>query len=282
MAFMPKARANGISIYYEEEGEGFPLVLLHPWPTDHGLWMFQVPVFSAKYRVITPDSRGLGKSDRPETGYGPTSLANDVNGLLDHLNIKKAFIVGLSLGGAVAIKFCIDHPEKVQGSIWVGAPRLPTSEFIFEVKDGKERSIPDVYLEALIPGGYLHFWNTVWKPKMGYLYHKDFVATPLGSYLTRYFFEDRYAELNKDASGPIHLIRGMGEERVTEEISGVRVPVAIVAGEDDPTLPYCKEQKQLLPAAEFYEIKTSGHMCIMDQAEEFNSIMWNFLTRHNP
>jgi len=70
---MPRVSVKGVGLYYEEAGDGFPLVLLHPWPTDHAMWLFQVPVFSEAYRVITPDIKGLGKSDKPE-GEGTLPL----------------------------------------------------------------------------------------------------------------------------------------------------------------------------------------------------------------
>ena len=62
----------------------------------------------------------------------------------------------------------------------------------------------------------------------------------------------------------------------------VKVPAAIVVGADDPTVPDCKKQKLLCPRAEYFEIRRSGHMCIVDQAEEFNRTMWNFLENHSP
>ncbi|MFN0000620.1 MAG: alpha/beta fold hydrolase, partial [Burkholderiaceae bacterium] len=94
---MPYVNVKGNNIYYEAAGAGFPIVLLHPWPTDHAMWMLQVPIFSADYRVITPDSIGLGQSAKPRSGITLKGLADDVNALLDELGEKKAFIVGLSL-----------------------------------------------------------------------------------------------------------------------------------------------------------------------------------------
>jgi len=143
--------------------------------------------------------------------------------------------------------FCLNHPERVQASIWVGAPKLPLDEFMFKEKNGRTRPLPDVYIEALRAGGYSRFWKTVWKPNSGYLLHKSFLRTPIGSYLVRYLFEDRYARLNKDARGLIALLNGMCEDSVLEELRTVKVPVAMVSGEDDPTLPYIKEHKRHCP-----------------------------------
>lgn len=277
---MPKVDVDGVKLYYEEEGEGFPLVFLHPWPTDHAMWMFQVPVFSEHYRVITPDIRGLGRSDKPESGYELRRLSDDVNGLLDRLGVKKAYVVGLSLGGCVSQRFTVDHSEKVQATIWIGAPKVPADEFMFEEKGGRRRPLPEIYLEALESKGYLHFWESVWKANLSYMFHKDFASSPIGSYLIRYLFEDRYARFNKDPHGTIGLIRALAKETILDELRDVRVPAAIVVSDGDPTLPYCREQHQYCPQAEYLEVDNSGHMSIMDQAEVLNAFIMKFLRRH--
>ncbi len=278
---LSKITLDGLTLWYEETGKGFPIVLLHPWPADHAMWMFQVPVLSEYYRVITPDHRGLGNSDKPAAGYTLKGLSNDVNGLMNRLDIEKAFIVGLSLGGAVAQRFCLDHPEKVQASIWVGAPKLPTDEFLFEV-GGRKRPLPEVYLEALESKGYIHFRRTVWKANMRHMFHKDFVGSPLASYLIRYLFEERYARLNRDPRGAIGLINALRKEKILHELKDVKMPVAILVGDNDPTLPYCEEQQRCCPQAEYHVVENSGHMCVMDQAEEFNKITLEFLKTHSP
>ncbi len=106
---MPRFTAtDGTNIYFEDVGEGFPLVFLHPWPTDHAMWMLQVPEFSEKYRVITPDSRGLGKSDRPAKDYSLRRLSDDVADLLESLGDRKGLhrweLIGRSSRGEICAR----------------------------------------------------------------------------------------------------------------------------------------------------------------------------------
>ena len=115
---MPKIRANGINLHYEEEGEGFPVVFLHGWPGDQAMWLFQIPVFSAHYRVTAPDIRGHGRSEKTNGGYDVKTLASDVSVMFEELGIEEAFVVGGSFGGAVCQRFVIDYPEKVRGAVW--------------------------------------------------------------------------------------------------------------------------------------------------------------------
>src|SRR5579872_2965691 len=271
---------DGTRIYFEEAGSGFPLVLLHPWPTDHGMWLFQEPVFSEDYRLILPDSRGLGRSDKPETGYSLKRLSDDVNELLEHLGIDKAFVVGNSLGGAVAVKFESDHTEKVQGTVWIGAPTFPLDELVMDYDGRKNVPFVKVYTDEL-KAGYLNFWEKVWKPLMSFQYHENFVKTYLGSYLIRYFFEDRYVRLNADPHGVISILLDLQKEKsLDSELARLEIPSAIVCGDGDDTRPSCEKQHASIPKAEFLVIKDSGHFCYQDQPEIFNHFLGGFLKRH--
>ncbi len=274
--------SDGVRIYFEDTGEGFPLVLLHPWPTDHAMWLFQVPVFSEDYRIITPDSRGLGRSDKPGTGYSLRRLSDDVRELLEFLKIPHAFIVGNSLGGAVAEKFAIDHTAKVQGTVWIGAPTFPLDDLVMDYEGEKNIPFFDVYTGELRAGGYLNFWQKVWKPLMSFQYHEKFVKTYLGDYLIRYLFEDRYARLNADPHGVIAILEDLQKEKsLDNELARLNVPSAIVCGDGDDTRPSCEKQHLSVPRAEFLVIQDSGHFCYQDQPEIFNRFLTGFLKRHS-
>jgi pimeloyl-ACP methyl ester carboxylesterase len=281
---LPTTEVNGARIYFEEQGEGFPLVLLHPWPTDHAMWMFQVPVFAESYRVITPDSRGLGSSEK-KGDYSLATLARDVEGLLSTLGVRRAFVVGSSLGASVAQKLTIDYPDMVQAAVWVGAPTYPLGDLLFEGEIGQNRPFVGVYLEALNSGGYSHFWRTIWKPTMHYQFHDDFVRSGAGSYLIRYLFEERYARLNEDPSGVIQIIEALDKEKpMLDQLKSVssKVPCALVTGDGDDTRPACEAQHEALPKVDFLLVNRAGHFCFMDQPGQFNGFLHDFLRRNGP
>jgi haloacetate dehalogenase len=104
-------RANGIRQHYLEAGEGPPVILLHGFPETSFGWRFQIPVLAEKYRVIAPDLRGYGETDKPPTGYDKRNMANDIRALMSALGIEKAAIVGHDRGARVATRFAKDHPE---------------------------------------------------------------------------------------------------------------------------------------------------------------------------
>ena len=121
---MPKATINGINMYYEVHGKGVPLVMIQGFAGNHQAWFFQAPVFKKYYRVIIFDNRGIGKSDKSSEPYTIKTMAEDVIGLMDYLNIDKAHVLGLSLGGMVAQEIAISYPERVSklvlGSTFAG------------------------------------------------------------------------------------------------------------------------------------------------------------------
>jgi pimeloyl-ACP methyl ester carboxylesterase len=110
---VPIAEVNGINIYYETQGLGEPLILIMGFSGRGSDWKFQTAEFKKRYRVITLDNRGVGKSDKPQGRYTTKIMADDVIGLMDYLKIKKAHILGASMGGMIAQEIAINYPERV-------------------------------------------------------------------------------------------------------------------------------------------------------------------------
>lgn len=124
------ADLNGADLYYQVGGKGDPLVLLHAGVADSRMWDDQVGAFAKHYKVIRYDMRGYGKSAVPS---GPVSNHDDVASLLGFLHVEKAYIVGQSYGGCVAIDFALAHPEMVAALV-LGAPNVGGHEFSEEVR----------------------------------------------------------------------------------------------------------------------------------------------------
>lgn len=107
---------NGIELSVQDEGEGSAVMLLHGWPDSHRLWRHQVAdLTEAGFRTIAPDLRGFGDSDRPEgvDDYSLLTIAGDVIGILDHLGIERAHVVGHDWGAALAWALAAFAPDRV-------------------------------------------------------------------------------------------------------------------------------------------------------------------------
>jgi pimeloyl-ACP methyl ester carboxylesterase len=120
---MPVVSVNGVDLFYEETGSGFPLVLCHEFAGDMRSWDPQVRHFSRRYRVITFNYRGYPPSSVPqdEASYAHELLVEDLRQLLGKLNISRAHIAGLATGGNVALNFAIVYPQFVAGLVVAGA-----------------------------------------------------------------------------------------------------------------------------------------------------------------
>ncbi|MGD8454373.1 MAG: alpha/beta fold hydrolase [Phycisphaerae bacterium] len=122
------ARADGTAVYYEAQGAGEPLVLIHGGGLDHRMWDEQFDTFAQHYRVIRYDARGHGLTKGPPGLYRDTA---DLAALLKHLGIPRAHVLGLSLGGRIAIDFALEYPE-MTGCVIPVSPGLSGYDFVGE------------------------------------------------------------------------------------------------------------------------------------------------------
>jgi len=114
------AKINGAQLYYEVRGKGFPLLLIHAGVADSRMWEAQFEAFSKEFQVIRFDLRGFGRSNMPS---GSFSNHEDVRALLDFLEIEKAYLLGISFGGMIALDFTLAYPDYVK-ALALGAPSV--------------------------------------------------------------------------------------------------------------------------------------------------------------
>lgn len=127
----------GGRLYYEVQGEGEPLILLHAGGMDSKMWDAQFDYLSKQFRVIRYDLRGFGRSSKPEQPFYPV---DDLYQLMQHLGIKRASLVGLSMGSGVALNFALEHPEMVEKLVLAsmsGPPRNLPPQAQLALEKGK-------------------------------------------------------------------------------------------------------------------------------------------------
>ena len=119
---MPHVPSGNFKLYFEEVGDGYPILFIHEYAGDHTSWEPQMRYFSRRYRCVAYNARGYPPSDVPESGddYGQNQAVSDAVAVMDHLGIDKAHIVGNSVGGTTTIVLALNHPDRVR-SIVVGA-----------------------------------------------------------------------------------------------------------------------------------------------------------------
>src|SRR5512146_2996554 len=111
---MPFLNIRGLRTYYEEAGEGDPVLLIAGNGMDHTAFRDQLPAFAAHFRCITYDLRGIGRTDVPDAGYSTSEMAADALALLAALDVPRAHVAGYSLGGAIGMHMAIEDPARVK------------------------------------------------------------------------------------------------------------------------------------------------------------------------
>jgi len=133
---MPFADADGTKLYYEDTGSGTPILFLHEFAGDHRSWEAQVRFFSRTHRCVVAAARGYPPSDVPddEDAYGQDRAIADALCILDHLEIDKAVVVGLSMGAYTALRIALHHPDRVIACVpasgGAGSPKDTHATFV--------------------------------------------------------------------------------------------------------------------------------------------------------
>ena len=267
---MPTFSANGVNLYYEDTGEGFPLVWSHEFAGDYRSWEPQVRFFSRRYRVITYCARGYPPSDVP-TGpeaYSQDHAVEDLYLLLRHLDIEQAYLGGLSMGGAVVLNFGIVHPEMAKALMVASAGSGSTDPETFRrnCQATSDRLLAQG-MEALTQG-YAH------GPTRVQLLRKD----PRG------FAEFHQGLASHSALGSALTFRGVQGMRppiftLEDQLRQLRVPTLVLIGdEDEPCIEPAIYMKRTIPAAGLAVFPQSGHTINLEEPDLFNRTVLDFLT----
>lgn len=257
---MPYSTANGIKIYYEVSGEGFPLVLVHANPFDHNLWLYQIGHFSTYYKVIAIDLRGYGRSDKPETEFSLKDMADDVLGVCRGEEVKEAILAGVSVGSGIALLLGLDHPYMFKALILVGGS-----------------SAGGGFVEERIRGYTNIGVEKYHRQHLEELVSPEFLKTKLGSYLLQTFME-RDPWLSGRAIAQVFRARGGTD--MTSRLASLQIPTLVINGEYDNSLPAGRRTAELIPGAIHKVLPKTGHACCIEDPAGFDAFVMEFLTSH--
>jgi len=241
-------KLKSVDLYYEENGQGTPLILVHGFPLDHTTWQPIVPALSKCARVITPDLRGFGKSPATKGAYSMRLLAEDILRLMDRLNIDKAVVVGHSMGGYVALAFAHAYPQRLSGLGLVAsqaeadAPERRQSRL--NIAEDVERKGVRVVADGMPV-------KLTSDPRLANQLHEliHAAATP---------------------EGVAGCLRGMADRPdATEWLGDIAAPSVVIAGSQDGIIPPQKGQVMatLLGRSWLVLIEEAGHMPMMEAPE---------------
>jgi len=267
---MPHANVGGVRLYYEEVGQGLPLIFVHEFAGDTGSWTLQMSFFARRYRAIAYNARGYPPSDIPDdvSAYSQMIAMEDITGVLDHLGIAKAHIVGLSMGGYAVLHFGLHHPERALSITVAGAGYGSGDQEQFR----KDSEIVARRFETQSMAEVTDFYSR--GPTRVQFIDKD----PRGWQE----FHDRLAA--SSAKGHALTMRGVQMKRPSiftlgDAMEKCEVPTLIMTGdEDDPCLEPALFMKRKLPRSGLLVVPKAGHAINIEEPDAFNRALLDFLT----
>ena len=269
---MPRVMAGSVELYYESLGEGTPMVLQ---AHDHTPWLFgQAPVFSQRYRFLTYDRRGTGRSASPPGDWSPADLANDLVRFLDALGIERAIVGGSSLGGVVTAQFAVDHPGRALALI-IGhtVPYL----------DDEGRS----WVEGEVATARAGRPAIVRQPRSGADEKEGppttdpaFAASPWGKMLAA--TGTGLGRTADDRARAIAVLREWDQRPRKGDLAKIDVPTLVIVGENEPrtTIEGSREWASWIPGAEFEILPGAHHAAPREAAPAWNTAVQRFLDDH--
>ena len=252
---MAKVKVNGINLYYEVHGQGFPVVFLHGFAGTANMWRPQIPALAKGYRFIIYDARGHGQSDSPPSveQYTADIVVEDLRQLLKSLKIDRAVVGGLSMGGYESLRFYLRHPEMVAALILMDTGpgyRNPARRDEWNRQQAERARL----LETQGMASYV-------------------AMAP--SYVNKEML------LKQSAIGLANMARTVVAQHdplVIESLENIKVPTLVLVGEKDtPFLQAAEYMSKAIPGAQRKVISKAGHAANIDNPDEFNRAILSFL-----
>ncbi len=264
-----KAHLNGISLSYGDSGSGPAVVLLHGFPLSRDMWHPQEAALAqAGFRLITPDLRGFGESEVPEGPYSMSLFSDDVIALLDYLEIDRAVIGGMSMGGYILLDLLERYPERVVAACFITTRSCSDSEtakagrlaLLERMKREGTGSIAELSTATLLAGETLRR-----NPELVRTVYRWMTSVDL-----------------RGIEGALHAL--LERKDYSSQLKNFDLP-ALVIGADQDSAVQPEDLRVLsegLPNCELCIIPQAGHMANLEQPEAFNDCLLSFLRRICP
>jgi 3-oxoadipate enol-lactonase len=266
---MPYARNRNddVTVHYELRGDPSapPLVMIRGLARSARFWLDFAPRMARSFRVVTLDNRGVGRSDKPRRPFSTRAMADDVAAVLDDVGLSRAHIFGMSLGGMIAARFALRHPDRVDrlvlGCTTMGgarAKRIPLSSIATLVAAGRGS-----FAEAMTSTAHI-----VVSP--AFLAERDDILPAWRAIAT--------SEPVPLRGSLLQLLAG-AEHNISREVHGIRAPTLVLTGDADRLIPAENSERlaALIPGAKLVLLPGAGHDFTTEQPEPSARALESFL-----
>jgi len=258
---------DGVGIYYEEHGSGEPILLAYGIGGNARMWQPNIAALAARHRLVLWEPRAHARSDSPEdptrVTFGHWVL--DLHDLLDHLGLRRAIVGGLSLGGGIATRFALTHPDRVRALLVIDSSSAA----------GLPLSVPNLVMrarsiEVTLTGGMdaMAEFSIQSNPNVSGRLKLDPKAREEVFAMYRMLKPIGYA----------NALRALLQmDYITERLSEIAAPTLLLCGDEDPSLGPMRVMAEKIKHAQFVLLSPAGHFANRDQPEAFNRAMLDFV-----
>jgi pimeloyl-ACP methyl ester carboxylesterase len=266
---MPKVKVNDITMNYEQQGAGEPLLLIPYLAADNACYAFQVADYAKHFTCISIDPRGAGETDKPAGAYSTLQFADDVASFMQAIGVERAHVSGLSLGAAIGMRLAGKYPQRVK-TLSLHSGWAKSDPYLKVVVEGWRTmakglpSVADMVIQGIFPWC---FTPELYAAKPDYIeslaaFVRSRPAQPLEAFLRQ-----SEAVIGHDAAS---------------ELSRIKAPTLITFGRHDmvTSTRFAHALKTAVAGSELVVFEGCAHAPIYENVAEFNERTLNFLERH--
>lgn len=265
---MPKIHVNDISLYYEIQGKGQPLILIAGFNTDHTIWQDVIGEYAEQFQVIAIDNRGVGQSDCPDYPYTIEMMTDDLVELCKALQMSSAHFMGVSMGGAIAQNIAVKFPDLTRSVV---------IENSFMQIDARFALFAEARFELMKSGASN---KSLIKATLPWVFSNRFLSQP--------GFVDSFIDLALAKKYPVteqgykHQLNALLQFDSNSWISKIKAPCLVVGSDQDMIVceAHMQQMANQIPNAKYYGFENCGHTPHVEQADIFNRVVLDFLTTH--
>ena len=266
---------DGSQLFYEEAGQGKPLVLIHGWPLSTRMWEYQMTELAGKgIRCIAYDRRGFGRSDHPPGGYDYDTLADDLKAVMDKLDLQDVTLAGFSMGGGEVARYMSRHQgARVAKAVLISA----VTPYLLKTTENVSGVDSTVFEKMMLD-------LSVDRPQFLTEFSKRFfgvgmLSSPVSESMLAATCEDA---MRASPLATLACVKAFSETDFRNDLKSINVPALIIHGDDDKTVPIessGQETARILPHAQFEIYAGAPHGLFYTDKDRLNGDLAEFVRK---
>jgi pimeloyl-ACP methyl ester carboxylesterase len=277
------AAPDGVHLYWESHGDGEPLLCIMGLGGDSRYWDFQTPTFARRHRTLVFDNRGVGHSDKPPGPYSIAAMAEDAAAVLDAAGVGRAHVLGISMGGMIAQELALSHPERVGALVLACTFARPDRQTEALATEGAAQAGAPSPLSLLREGANIDVsgldLQQMFRFMMSLIVSPEFIARE------KAWLKELMTRSIASGSTMEHFLAQVGavfRHDASARLATLKAPTLILTGDADRVVPphHSDELHRLIPGSELVKLPGGSHGFNIENPDEFNRLVLEFLAHH--